>query len=131
MTGDSNVGKTSFLEKLSFLGNGKLILSNRKKIIFYEIIEDYIDENLKNADVFLIIYDKTYKTSFKNVFKYYDLIKKNSNEEIPFILIGTKSDKYWEKIISKKDGEELAKKSNQIFMKYHYKRGAILILKIS
>ena len=45
--GDSNLGKTSFLEKISFLGNRKLILSNRKKIIFYEIIEDYIDENLK------------------------------------------------------------------------------------
>ena len=27
---DSNVGKTSFIEKISFLGNGKLILSNKK-----------------------------------------------------------------------------------------------------
>ena len=27
---DSNVGKTSFIEKISFLGKGKLILSNKK-----------------------------------------------------------------------------------------------------
>ena len=129
--GDSNVGKTSFLEKISFLGNGKLILSNRKKIIFYEIIEDYIDENLKNADGFLIIYDTTYKTSFKNVFKYYDLIKKNSNEEIPFILIGTKSDKYWEKIISKKDGEELAKKIKSDFYEISLPKGSNSNSKVS
>ena len=31
---DSNVAKISFIEKISFLGNGKLILSNKKKLFF-------------------------------------------------------------------------------------------------
>ena len=39
------------------------------------------------------------------------------------ILIGTKSDKYWEKIINKKDGEEMAKKIKSDFYELSLRKG--------
>ena len=65
---------------------------------------------IKNADGIILMYDITSQTSFDSISEWMDNIRKAKDEEFPIVLVGNKYDLEEDRVISKEEGEELAKK---------------------
>ena len=83
------------------------------------------DESLKasfirNRDCFFLVYSLTDRTSFEEIREIYnDVIRfktQNESEKIPIVLIGNKKDLEDQRQISTKEGQELAREINAIFV---------------
>lgn len=76
-----------------------------------------LNENYyKKADGCILVYDITCEKSFNEIKEYYiPKLKENCKENIKTILLGNKSDKEDERIISPEEGAQLALENNFIF----------------
>ena len=128
--GNSSVGKTSFIQRytnntfqisnLTTTGHDmqrKIMKINDKtyKVDFHDTQgqERYraISKNfIKNADGIILMYDITNQTSFDSIAEWMDNIRKAKAEGFPIVLVGNKCDLEEMRVISKEEGEELAKK---------------------
>ena len=128
--GNSSVGKTSFIQRytnntfqisnLTTTGydmQRKIMKINDKtyKVDFHDTQgqERYraISKNfIKNADGIILMYDITNQTSFDSITEWMDNIRKAKAEGFPIVLVGNKCDLEEMRVISKEEGEELAKK---------------------
>ncbi len=129
LLGDSSVGKTNLVLRFTLntfsintattIGydyKAKNILLNKsKKIAKLQIWDTAGQEKYMalNKNVFLrmdgviLVYDITSLSSFQNINKWIEIIKE-SNDNLPLILVGNKIDKEDERIISSKEGKNLA-----------------------
>ena len=128
--GNSSVGKTSFIQRytkntfqisnLTTTGHEmqrKIMKINDKtyKVDFHDTQgqERYraLSYNfIKNADGIILMYDITSQTSFDSISEWMDNIRKHKDEGFPIVLVGNKYDLEEDRVISKEEGEELAKK---------------------
>jgi len=128
--GNSSVGKTSFIQRYTkntfqisnLTTNGhemqrKIMKINDKtyKVDFHDTQgqERYraLSYNfIKNADGIILMYDITSQTSFDSISEWMDNIRKHKDEGFPIVLVGNKYDLEEDRVISKEEGEELAKK---------------------
>ena len=128
--GNSSVGKTSLIQRYT---NNTFRISNitttgyemQRKIMkindkTYKV--DFHDTHgqerykslsynyIKNADGIILMYDITSQTSFDSISEWMENIRKHKAEGFPIILVGNKCDLEEDRVISKEEGEELAKK---------------------
>ena len=73
---------------------------------FKSITRNYI----KKANGILLVYDITDETSFKKIETWYANLSADSNNTLPIVLIGNKSDLEQDRAVSTENGIELAKK---------------------
>jgi len=76
------------------------------------------DQYMRTSDGFLCVYSITYAVSYKEVRKLHDhvLRVKEADSEVPFVLVGNKSDLDNEREVSFQEGEQLAKEIGCPFM---------------
>ena len=141
--GNSAVGKTSFINRYIkhisqdnyqptigidyFLKIMKLENGESLKLFFYDTAgqEKYksISFNLiKNADGILLIYDVSEKRSFDEINGWIESIKEAKGDNFPIILIGNKCD-LEKRVITKEEGEKLAKEQGFSFIETSCKEG--------
>ena len=76
-----------------------------------------IEIHYREADSIILVYDITNKHSFDECRNYYtQKIKELCEKDINVILIGNKSDKEDERVISFEEGQNLANNNNYFFM---------------
>ena len=145
LIGDAYVGKTSFLAryienifidvrptigvefrlKMIELEDGKKVVlqiwdtAGQKK--FTNMIKSYF----VGAHGIILFYDISYRESFKDLEYWFNFIKNViSNKEPPHIfLVGNKSDKVFERMITAKEGEQFAKNNGLLFFESSAKTG--------
>ncbi|KAJ6233165.1 ras and ef-hand domain-containing protein [Anaeramoeba flamelloides] len=78
----------------------------------------------RNAQGVAVVYDVTNEESFNQVNVWFEEIKKNSPEYISTVLLGNKVDLEDERVITKEQGENLAKKNNCQYFEVSAKSGA-------
>ena len=139
--GESKVGKTNlsnvFLgnkfdeEELSTIGVGNLL---KKIVIKYEEKSKQISlkiwdtagqerfkavatQYIKSCDAILIVYAINDRKSFEKINDWLKEVeeKKNCNNKVPLVLIGNKIDLENERVVSKDEGEKLAKRYGIMF----------------
>ena len=134
--GDVSVGKTSFIFQfsqqkfdtnyvptLSFDFQTKIYKAPNGKVIKYQIWDTVGQEKfmsvsqnlLLKVQGIILMYDITNQESFEHIETWINTIK-NINDNIPIILVANKCDNEEERIISFKEGEEVATKHNMIFI---------------
>ena len=141
--GDMSVGKTCYILKftedffqpihLSTIGidfkKKKVTINNKNYTVFFydttgqERFRSIALNIVKNADGILLMYDITERDSFKAISEWMNSIKQIKQKDFPIILIGNKCDLEENRIISKEEGEELAKKYNIDFFETSNKEG--------
>ena len=65
---------------------------------------------IKKANGILLVYDLTDEESFKKIETWYENLSRDSNNILPIVLIGNKSDLKEDRVVSTEEGKELAKK---------------------
>ena len=130
--GNAEVGKTSFILRytenkfqdtylatvgVDFKLKTMTIKEKAYKIFFYDTTgqERYKSLSLnmiKSAHGVIIMYDITNKSSFNSIYDWIKDVKNCKGANFPMILVGNKIDKEEERIISKEEGENLAKEYN-------------------
>ena len=129
--GNGNVGKTSFIYKfaenyfetdtLSTTGidnlvanikmpNGKEYPVNFCDTAGQERYRSMALSVIKKTDGIILMYDITDKSSFESIPSWMEQIEENKGLKFPIILCGNKCDLEEERVISKEEGEKLAKK---------------------
>ena len=109
LIGDSNIGKTSFIIKLNkniFYDSPEptigasicTMIINDEKFIFWdtagqERYRSLIRSYFRGCDGIILTYDTTVESSFKNLRNWIEIIKDNYLDDLPIIIMGTKSDK--------------------------------------
>ena len=63
----------------------------------------------KGVDGVILVYDITNKESFEKIDRWVKQAKENSPKDVPFMLVGNKSDLEDSRAVSEKDGDDLAK----------------------
>ena len=142
--GDSHVGKSSLIIKfienkfsLSYISTVGFDLKYKTlklddeeiKIVIHdtagqERFKSLAANYIKKAKGILLVYDITDKKSFDNLENWMnDIQEEEVAEKIPIILIGNKCDLEEERVISKKEGENLAKQYNMKFYETSCKNG--------
>ena len=142
--GNSKVGKTSFiyrytdnlfqfnyvstqgndyLTKIVELPNGKMYSVNFFDTAGQERFRAMSFNLIKKCDGILLIYDITDKESFESIPKWMENIQDNKGLDYPIILCGNKIDLENKRVISKKEGEELAQKFGITFFETSNKDG--------
>ena len=71
---------------------------------------------IKIADGILLMYDITDDTSFKEISNWIESVNEAKGKDFPILLIGNKVDLEEKRKVSKKEGEEKAKKNGYLFM---------------
>ena len=128
--GDSGVGKTNFIfrfidDKFSLnyfstygidakfknvkLDNGCEIKFKIFDTAGQERFKSISTNYIKKANGILLMYDISDKNSFNNIGNWMATIKENAGSKMSILLIATKCDLKNERVISKEDGENLAK----------------------
>ena len=128
--GDSGVGKTNFIfrfidDKFSLnyfstygidakfknvkLDNGCEIKFKIFDTAGQERFKSISTNYIKKANGILLMYDISDKNSFNNIGNWMVTIKENAGSKMSILLIATKCDLKNERVISKEDGENLAK----------------------
>ena len=128
--GDGQVGKSSiilrytddkfhniYLSTIGFdtkiknivLDNGEEIKVKLYDTAGQERFKSIAKTYLKKANGILLIYDITRESSFNNVINWITDINDGTHKDIPVVLIGNKSDLEDERIVTKEQGEKLAK----------------------
>ena len=77
---------------------------------------------LNNSHGFIFVYDITNKQSFNNVVNWINLALEKNRNYIANFLVGNKSDMDDERIVTKKEGENLAKEKKLFFMETSAKK---------
>ncbi|KAJ6237831.1 ras-like protein [Anaeramoeba flamelloides] len=82
-------------------------------------------ENLhvQKGDAFLLVFSLTSRTSFAAIRKIHDRIKKIKETSVPILVVGNKSDLTSERLISREDAEEAAKKMGIPYLETSAKTG--------
>ncbi len=134
LLGDSRVGKTNMIVRFvdntfsynipSTMGydcKSKIISIGKKKVKvqIWDTVgqERYLSINksfLQKLDGVILVYDITNLESFQNMKGWIDLVR-DYKDKIPIIIVGNKTDKKDDKIVSEKEGENLAKENNVEF----------------
>mmetsp|Transcript_16807 Transcript_16807/g.18708 ORF Transcript_16807/g.18708 Transcript_16807/m.18708 type:complete len:120 (-) Transcript_16807:64-423(-) len=70
----------------------------------------------RGAQGYILVYDITNETSFKQVKYWLNEIKKNGNESVPKIIVGNKADLDSQRLVSLEDGQNFAKEMGIPFM---------------
>ncbi|KAJ5069998.1 ras gtpase [Anaeramoeba ignava] len=83
----------------------------------------YIENLARGYELFIYVYSITDRNSYKEIFHYYNSIKKYKSENHPKVLIGNKSDLTMKRAISIEEGKELANKLNCKFIETSAKNG--------
>ena len=81
-----------------------------------ECFKNVISSYFRGAHGILLIYDVTYRDSFKSLEIWLKEIEQNANENISKILIGNRNDLVEEKEIITEEGEAFAKKNGMQFI---------------
>ena len=63
----------------------------------------------KRANAILVAFSVVDRQSFENIQNWITAIKENASENIPIIIVGTKIDLEYERVITKEEGEQYAK----------------------
>ena len=142
--GNAAVGKTSCIFRfcqnqfkedylttvgIDFMAKNVPLPNNRNtKICFYDTAGEEkfraISFNLiKTADGILLMYDITFKNSFKAIPGWIDSIKQSKGEDFPIVLIGNKCDLEGTREVLKEEGEEVAQQNNLHFFETSNKDG--------
>ena len=142
--GDSRVGKSSLIIKfidnkfsLNYISTVGFDLKYKTlklddeeiKIVIHdtagqERFKSLSTNYIKKAKGILLVYDITDKKSFDNLGKWMsDIEEEEVSGKIPIILIGNKSDLIEERVISKEEGEKMAKQYNLKFYETSCKNG--------
>jgi small GTP-binding protein len=141
--GNSEVGKTCFILKytenffqelylttvgIDFKIKNETINNKQYKLFLYDTTgqEKYksIALNIiKNAQGIILMYDITNKNSFESIPEWIRSIKDAKGDNFPMILLGNKLDKEDIRIVSEKEGKELAKEYNMQFFETSNKDG--------
>ncbi|KAJ6250793.1 ras-like protein [Anaeramoeba flamelloides] len=79
--------------------------------------------HLQKGDAFFLVFSLTSRTSFAAIRKIYDRIKKIRETSVPILIIGNKSDLTSERLISREDAEEFAKKMSSPYLETSAKTG--------
>jgi len=144
--GNSKVGKTSFIMKytenkfqekyLSTIGldfKAKNVSINGKKyrLFFYDTAgqERYKSISLniiKDAQGIILMYDVTDKTSFESIAEWINNVKDAKGSNFPMVLVGNKIDLNDIRIVSEKEGKELAEENELDFFETSNKDGTNL-----
>jgi small GTP-binding protein len=143
MIGDSNVGKTSILTKyvnnqfsntfITTIGIDfkiKYIKVNNKNIKLQlwdtagqERFRSITISYFRGAQGAIITYDATDRSTFDNVKKWMDDINKQCSKNIDVFLVANKIDLEKYRVVSKEEGEELAKKYKILYFECSAKTG--------
>ena len=141
--GNSSAGKTKIIDrylKNSFEDNSIPTLGFQMNKKEFQIEQDKITVQIwdtagqekfnsltssyyKNAKGALVVYDITDKGSFNKIEKLVDDLKNGSDKNIYIILVGNKNDLEEQRVITKEEGEDLAKKLNLGFCEVSAKTG--------
>ena len=141
--GNSEVGKTCYILKytenffqelylttvgIDFKVKTETINDKQYKLFFYDTTgqEKYksIALNIiRNAQGIILMYDITNKKSFESIPDWIKSIRDSKGENFPMILLGNKLDKEDIRIISEKEGKELADKYGIKFFETSNKTG--------
>ena len=141
--GNSEVGKTCYILKytenffqelylttvgIDFKVKTETINDKQYKLFFYDTTgqEKYksIALNIiRNAQGIILMYDITNKKSFESIPDWIKSIRDSKGENFPMILLGNKLDKEDIRIISEKEGKELADKYRIKFFETSNKTG--------
>ena len=137
LLGDTSVGKTCFLKRytddtfqdayLSTIGfdfkfknvqlsNGKEVRVQLWDTAGQERFRTISKSYYKGAHGIILMYDVTNQKTFDNIRKWLSSIKEEASSRIIIILVANKIDNEEDRVVSKEDGESLAKSSGlQIF----------------
>jgi len=75
------------------------------------------DQYMRTGDGFLCVYSIILEPSFKSVRNFHDhILRVKDQDKLPFILVGNKADLENERMVTKMDGEKLAKELQCQFM---------------
>ena len=141
--GDSAVGKTNFLCKLTenkfnqnYMASTAIDIKNTSikingKNIKLQIWDTAGQEKYRaltrsfliKAQGILALYDITNHTSFDNLQSWLTLIKEECYVDIPVIIVGNKMDLEEKRIVNKEEASEYAKKENVEFIETSSKTG--------
>ena len=141
--GNSDVGKTCYILKytenffqelylttvgIDFKVKTETVNDKQYKLFFYDTTgqEKYksIALNIiRNAQGIILMYDITNKKSFESIPDWIKSIRDSKGENFPMILLGNKLDKEDIRIISEKEGKELADKYGIKFFETSNKTG--------
>ena len=136
IVGDTSVGKTNFINQFienkfddnynpsnGFVNKTSFLTLKYEKIIKLQIWESvsYEKDLSLNRSLFLkvqgiiLMYDITNLDSFEHIGNWIKYIQ-NINDNIPIILVANKCDLYDDRIVSQKEGKDLAIKYNFTFV---------------
>ncbi|XP_077991023.1 ras-related protein Rab-15-like [Glandiceps talaboti] len=135
MVGDSGVGKTCMLCRfaddeilpthISTIGidfkmktiqvDGKRIRIQIWDTAGQERYETITKQYYRRAQGVILMYDMTNETSFQNIKKWVNLVSECAPEDIEIMLVANKSDVRLNKVVSRQQGEQLAKQLNAPF----------------
>ena len=98
------------------------------KIFFYdtageERFKSITFNVLKNSDGIILMYDITNQKSFESISGWMDSINEKKGNNFPIVLVGNKCDLSDQRVISKKEGENLANKYKLNFFETSNKTG--------
>jgi small GTP-binding protein len=105
----STIGIDSKVKKIK-LKNGEDVKVKLFDTAGQERFKSITTNYIKKANGILLVYDITDETSFKKIEAWYQNLSSDSNNILPIVLIGNKSDLEEERVVSTEDGEELAQK---------------------
>ena len=104
----ATIGIDSKVKKMT-LPNGEEIKVKMFDTAGQERFKSITANYIKKANGILFVYDITEESSFNNIQNWYKNLAENSNNKLPVVLIGNKSDLEDERVISKEEGKNLAK----------------------
>ncbi|XP_006822085.1 ras-related and estrogen-regulated growth inhibitor-like [Saccoglossus kowalevskii] len=79
--------------------------------------ENYLTQSqIKWADAFIIVYSVTDRCSFDEVMRLKFIINKTKDREVAVLIVGNKIDLTFDRMVSKEEGEKLAKSLNCSFL---------------
>ena len=105
----STIGIDSKIKKVN-LSNGEEIKVKISDTAGQERFKSIASNYMKKANGVVLVYDITNEKSFHGINNWIKEISGDSENTKPMILIGNKADMEEKRAVSKKDGEELAKK---------------------
>ena len=105
----STIGIDSKVKKIK-LKNGEDVKVKLFDTAGQERFKSITTNYIKKANGILLVYDITDETSFKKIEAWHQNLSSDSNNILPIVLIGNKSDLVEERVVSTEDGEELAQK---------------------
>lgn len=95
-----------------------------------ELIQPHIHSIYNKATIVILIYDITNRISFTEVKYWYSQIMLNMKKNIPIFLIGNKIDKYEKRVVSVREGEQMAKLMKATFFETSMKCNRIQMLNL-